>query len=175
MASAAKNKSKSINRRKAMAKVMKKAVDHIVSSEVKPMTLSVVIPALNEEDGIAGIVERVLATEESLKTVGVTELEVIVVDDGSVDGTARIVQQMEKVKLVRHSVNHGYGAAIKTGFGRAKGDLLAFLDADSTYPPEYFAKLCDVAIRESADVIFTGMPRALESVDGNRVGAHALG
>jgi hypothetical protein len=50
-------------------------------------------------------------------------------------------------------VNQGYGAAIKTGFGRARGELLAFLDADSTYPPEQFAKLCDVVIRDGADVV----------------------
>ena len=76
----------------------------------------------------------------------------IVVDDGSVDGTARIVGSMKDVQLVRHPVNQGYGAAIKTGFGRATGDLLAFLDADSTYPPEYFAQLCEAIIRGGADV-----------------------
>ena len=55
---------------------------------------------------------------------------------------------MNDVHLVRHPVNRGYGAAIKTGFSRARGELLAFLDADSTYPPASFASLCDVAIRE---------------------------
>jgi hypothetical protein len=117
------------------------------------LTLSVVIPALNEEDGIATIVERVLSTKDSLGDIGVSHLEVIVVDDGSADGTSRIVQQMSGVQLVRHTVNQGYGAAIKTGFGRAKGELLAFLDADSTYPPEQFAKLCEVVIRDGADVV----------------------
>ena len=100
------------------------------------LTLSVVIPALNEEDGIADIVHRVLGTREALRAVGVTGLEVIVVDDGSDDGTAAIVESIEGAQLVRHPVNQGYGAAIKTGFGRARGELLAFLDADSTYPPE---------------------------------------
>ena len=117
------------------------------------LVLSVVIPALNEEDGIAQIVERVLATRESLAAVGVAGLEVIVVDDGSDDATGRIVEQMDGVQLVRHGINRGYGAAIKTGFARAKGELLAFLDADSTYPPEYFARLCEVLVRERADVV----------------------
>jgi glycosyltransferase involved in cell wall biosynthesis len=128
--------------------------------------LSVVIPALNEEDGIAGILEQVLATREALKTAGVAELEVIVVDDGSVDSTAQIVERTPGVRLIRHPANRGYGAAIKTGFRAATGDLLAFLDADSTYPPESFAKLCDAAIRDNADVVIgsrrsgtkTGMP-----------------
>lgn len=130
------------------------------------MKLSVVIPALNEEDGIAGILKQVLATRDTLRSVGVTGLEVIVVDDGSQDATARIVEQTPDVVLVRHPVNRGYGAAIKTGFRKATGDLLAFLDADSTYPPECFAALCKEALRQDADVVIgsrrsgadTGMP-----------------
>ena len=116
-------------------------------------TLSVVIPAFNEEDGISGIVESVLAIKQDLKSIGITGLEVIVVDDGSVDATAQIVEQNHGVRLVRHSVNRGYGAAIKTGFGRATGELLAFLDADSTYPAECLVELCNVVIRENADVV----------------------
>jgi hypothetical protein len=123
-----------------------------MANQVHGSTLSVVIPALNEEDGIAPILERVLATREALAAVGVHELEVIVVDDGSADGTARIVESIPGVQLVRHPVNLGYGAAIKTGFSRASGDLLAFLDADSTYPPEYFAQLCQAILRDGGDV-----------------------
>jgi glycosyltransferase involved in cell wall biosynthesis len=126
-------------------------------------TLSVVIPALNEEDGIAAIVEGVLATRPSLEAIGVAGLEVIVVDDGSLDGTARIVEAMEGVQLVRHAQNQGYGAAIKTGFGRATGDLLAFLDADSTYPPEYFARLCEAIVRDGADVAIGSRRSGAES------------
>ncbi|HEX5414292.1 MAG TPA: glycosyltransferase family 2 protein, partial [Chloroflexota bacterium] len=57
------------------------------------------------------------------------------------------------VRLVRHLANRGYGAAIKTGFGRATGQLLAFLDADGTYPPEQFAELCRIALDDQADVV----------------------
>jgi glycosyltransferase involved in cell wall biosynthesis len=127
------------------------------------LTLSVVIPALNEEDGIAGIVGRVLATDSDLKSIGIRNLEVVVVDDGSIDDTARIVEQMPGVRLVKHAVNRGYGAAIKTGFGRASGDLLAFLDADSTYPPECFVELCKVMMRENADVVIGSRRSGTES------------
>ncbi|MGE0464670.1 MAG: glycosyltransferase family 2 protein [Vicinamibacterales bacterium] len=127
------------------------------------LTLSVVIPALNEEDGIADIVYRVLGTRDALRAVGVTGLEVIVVDDGSEDGTARIVEQIDGAQLVRHPHNIGYGAAIKTGFGRARGELLAFLDADSTYPPEYFAQLCDRLVRDEADIAIGSRRSGAES------------
>ena len=116
-------------------------------------TLSVVIPALNEQDGIAAILARILAVEEDLRDVGIKELEVIVVDDGSEDATSKIVEQTEGVRLVEHGKNRGYGAALKTGFCHATGDLLAFLDADSTYPPEHLVKLCEIAIRDRADVV----------------------
>ncbi len=115
--------------------------------------LSVVIPALNEEDGIADIIERVLAVKEPLAQAGVSDLELIVVDDGSRDRTPEIVRNYPTVVLVQHPVNRGYGAAIKTGFRKARGDLLAFLDADGTYPPEYYPQLCEPIITGKADLV----------------------
>lgn len=131
-------------------------------------TLSVVIPALNEEDGIGTIIERIQAQRVPLSHVGVTDLEVIVVDDGSLDGTAVIAASYPGVRLIRHSTNRGYGAAIKTGFAHAHGDLLAFTDADGTYPPERFADLCQVALREEADVV-VGSRRSGEHSEMPRV------
>lgn len=116
-------------------------------------TLSVVIPALNEEGGIADIIERVLGVKESLRLAGVSELELIIVDDGSQDRTPEIVAGYPDVVLVRHAVNQGYGAAIKTGFRQAKGDMLAFLDADGTYPPESYPQLCRPILEGRADVV----------------------
>jgi glycosyltransferase involved in cell wall biosynthesis len=116
-------------------------------------TLSVVIPALNEEDGIADIIERVLAVKQPLAEAGVAELELIIVDDGSQDRTPDIVAAYPEVVLVRHPVNQGYGAAIKTGFRQAKGNLLAFLDADGTYPPEAYPNLCRPIVEGKADVV----------------------
>ncbi|MFZ5917158.1 MAG: glycosyltransferase family 2 protein [Chloroflexota bacterium] len=115
--------------------------------------LSVVIPAFNEQDGIADIVDRVLAVRQPLAEAGVPELELIVVDDGSRDRTAEIVEGYADVRLIRHAINKGYGAALKTGFSHARGDLLAFLDADGTYPPEFFPQLCQAAIEQQADLV----------------------
>jgi glycosyltransferase involved in cell wall biosynthesis len=105
-------------------------------------TLSVVIPAYNEEAGIAEIAQRVLAVKEDLQKVGVRDLELLVVDDGSRDSTARIAGGIEGVRLIQHPHNKGYGAALKTGFCQARGELIGFLDADGTYPPEFFPQLC---------------------------------
>ncbi|RMF35308.1 MAG: glycosyltransferase family 2 protein [Chloroflexi bacterium] len=125
-------------------------------------TLSVVIPALNEEDGIAEIIERVLAVRPALAEVGVEDLELIVVDDGSRDRTAEIAAGYAEVRLIRHPVNRGYGAAIKTGFRAARGELLAFLDADGTYPPERFPALCKPAL-DGADVVVGSRMAGTES------------
>lgn len=110
------------------------------------ITLSVVIPAYNEEDGIAEIAQRVMAVKDDLKEVGIGHLELLVVDDGSGDNTAQIVGRMEGVRLIQHPTNKGYGAALKTGFSQAEGELIGFLDADGTYPPEYFPQLCSAAL-----------------------------
>jgi glycosyltransferase involved in cell wall biosynthesis len=123
-------------------------------------SLSVVIPAYNEEGGIAAIARRVLAVAGDLREVGVHELEVLVVDDGSQDQTADAASRVEGVRLVRHERNRGYGAALKTGFHEATGELIGFLDADGTYPPERFPALCALALNGADLVIGSRMAGA---------------
>jgi hypothetical protein len=125
-------------------------------------TLSIVIPAYNEEDGIASIVERVLSIRRGLEASD-TELQLIVVDDGSQDRTAQVAVQYPEVHLVRHRTNHGYGAALKTGFAHAKGAWLGFLDADGTYPPEHFPHLLEAAHEQRADLVIGSRMAGTES------------
>jgi hypothetical protein len=122
--------------------------------------LSIVIPAYNEENGIAEIANRVLAVEPALKLAGVERLELLVVDDGSRDRTAEVAATIPRVSLIRHPKNKGYGAALKTGFSQASGELIGFLDADGTYPPEYFPQLCKVALNGADLVIGSRMAGA---------------
>jgi glycosyltransferase involved in cell wall biosynthesis len=123
-------------------------------------TLSVVIPAYNEEDGIAEIAHRVLAVKPELAKVGVHDLELIVVDDGSSDRTVEIAKSIDGVTLIQHEQNKGYGGALKTGFNQARGQLIGFLDADGTYPPEYFPQLCVEALNGAELVIGSRMAGA---------------
>jgi glycosyltransferase involved in cell wall biosynthesis len=120
-------------------------------------TLSVVIPAYNEEAGIAEIAGRVLSVRDDLRQAGIADLELLVVDDGSRDKTAQVAGGIDGVTLIRHVKNKGYGAALKTGFSNANGELIGFLDADGTYPPEYFPQLCEKALNGSELVIGSRM------------------
>jgi len=115
-------------------------------------TLSVIIPALNEEGGIEAVIQRVLDARPALARLNV-ELEFIIVDDGSRDRTAALISKYRDVRLIQHLKNRGYGAAIKTGFRHASGEYLAFLDADGTYPPEKMPDLMRAALQEKADVV----------------------
>ncbi|MBI3892364.1 MAG: glycosyltransferase family 2 protein [Candidatus Wallbacteria bacterium] len=118
------------------------------------MKLSIVVPALNEADAIRGVVEGCLAAGPKLAAdAGVSELEVVVVDDGSTDQTAAIVGSIPGARLVSHPRNLGYGRALKTGFDAATGDLLGFLDGDGTCDPLFFEALCREAIGANADIV----------------------
>ena len=128
-------------------------------------TLSVVIPAYNEEDSVAACIERVLAVEPELKKVGLDALELIIVDDCSKDRTAEIVKGYldRGVVLIQHKVNRNYGGALKTGFRHAKGNYLAFMDADGTYPPEYYPNMFQAMMEQNADLVIGSRMAGVQS------------
>ena len=93
-------------------------------------SVSVVIPAYNETAAIGSTLEEVQAVMAEAGLEG----EIIVVDDGSTDGTAGEVVRHPAVRLVPHPYNKGYGAALKTGIRQARHNIIVILDADGTYP-----------------------------------------
>lgn len=119
------------------------------------MILSIVIPALNEEDSIASIIERSLAAAPIIiANSEVTEVEITVVSDGSTDNTVKIASTyVPQINLIIFEKNKGYGAAIKEGWEKSKGELLAFLDADGTCDPLFFENLCNLLKSDNADVV----------------------
>jgi len=95
------------------------------------MSVSVIIPAYNEEGGLARVVHGLKA---SLDASGVP-FEIIVVDDGSRDATLEVARGLD-VRVVAHPTNRGYGAALKSGIRAASGEHILICDGDGTYPPE---------------------------------------
>jgi len=119
--------------------------------------LTIVIPALNEEESIGSTIQRCLEARERICRVGgVRDIEVVVVSDGSTDRTAAVTQEFvereARVGLIVFEKNRGYGAAIKAGFERGTGELVSFLDADGTCDPTYFGELCQTLRAEHAAV-----------------------
>jgi glycosyltransferase involved in cell wall biosynthesis len=120
--------------------------------------LSIVIPALNEEESIESTVRRCLdARQHVQQRGGIGEIEVIVVNDGSTDRTPEIARQIADtepaVSVINFVHNRGYGAALKEGFRQSRGELVSFLDADGTCDPRYFADMCSAMHKQDAAVV----------------------
>jgi glycosyltransferase involved in cell wall biosynthesis len=117
--------------------------------------LSYFFPAHNEEANLAGLVEEALAALPQLADT----FEIIAVDDGSRDATANIAQELAErhpdvVRLVRHPVNLGYGAALRSGFSAARYEVIAFTDGDRQFKVADMGRLTDrLAAPDAPDVV----------------------
>jgi len=125
--------------------------------------VSVVIPCFNEAATIEAQIRRVLA----MRALGL-ELEVLVVDDGSVDGSdgilARLAEREAALHVIRHDRNLGKGAALRSGFRAAAGEVVLVQDADLEYDPAEYPKLLGPIARGLADVVYGSRFRGGEEV-----------
>lgn len=110
---------------------------------MKPETISIIIPAYNVEGSIGSVLEGLGAWRD--------HAEIIVIDDGSTDRTAEIAERVG-VRVVRHRVNKGYGAALKTGIRAARGDVIVMMDSDGEHDAAYIQALLD-ALPENEMVV----------------------
>lgn len=115
------------------------------------MKLSIIIPAFNERNTIKEIVRRVRTVE-----LDGVEKEVIVVDDGSTDGTTDVlkIEEDSGLRVIYHSRNRGKGASIRSALAYATGDYIVIQDADLEYDPEDLSKLIAPVLRKKADVVY---------------------
>jgi glycosyltransferase involved in cell wall biosynthesis len=114
------------------------------------MKLSVIIPCFNELGTIGQIVEAVKASP-------VKECEIIVVDDCSTDGTKELLHSQiegQVDKVIYHKKNRGKGAALRTGFAAATGDIVIVQDADLEYSPQEYPLMIDPILKNQADVVY---------------------
>ena len=113
-------------------------------------TLSIIVPVFNERSTVAEIVRRMRSVELPV------EREIVVVDDGSDDGTADVLTQLRDstVRVLRHHENRGKGAAIRTGLESATGDLVLVQDADLEYDPADYPRLLEPFERRGAEVVY---------------------
>ena len=114
------------------------------------MQVSVVIPVYNEVNTIREIVARVQAVD--------LDKEIIIVDDGSTDGTRELLQEItlsqENIRVIYHDRNQGKGAALRTGFEGATGDIVIVQDADLEYDPREYPILLEPILDGRADVVY---------------------
>ena len=134
------------------------------------MLATVVIPCYNEKNGIRETIENIYSI---FAKKNINNVEVIVVNDGSRDGTDKILDSLaeeyknDNLHVLHHKRNQGYGASLKTGIRRSKGDYICITDADGTYPNDRIPELINIADKKELDMLVGA--RVGENVDYSKI------
>lgn len=123
------------------------------SNAILPYHLSIVLPCYNERGTVTACLDKVLALRESVR-----QLEIVIVDDGSVDGTVDILRSYadryaEVITLQVEQQNRGKGHAVRLGIARTRGDVIALQDADLEYDPDDYLRMLALMHRTQADAV----------------------
>lgn len=158
------------------------ARDQLASTDMAELSLptdfrlSVIVPVFNEARTIESVMQRLLEVA--------MPLEIVIVDDGSIDGTRALLSQRidqwreaagpsKQLELILHEGNQGKGAALRTGFGKVTGSLVIVQDADLEYDPREYAKLLRPLLEDRADVVYGS--RFGPGSDADSPGWHRMG
>jgi glycosyltransferase involved in cell wall biosynthesis len=117
---------------------------------VRYRLLSVVVPVFNERNTVGEILRRMRLVDLPI------DREIVVIDDGSVDGTDKVLAALEDstIRVVTHEINRGKGAAVRTGIAAARGDLVLIQDADLEYDPRDWPRLVAPVLQGKSKVVF---------------------
>lgn len=126
------------------------AMNDDASATQAPSGLTILVPAFNEENGLAPVIESL--SEDIAHSVPL-EYEILVIDDGSTDRTADVAAGLDGVRVLSHRTNRGYGAALKTGIREAQYCLVLITDADGTYPHEAIPRLVEALLMGERDMV----------------------
>lgn len=138
--------------------------------QTKVETLSIIIPIYNEEKTICHLIEKVRKAD-----IGGLKKDIILVDDGSSDGTSDILRKVNNAKVFFHETNKGKGAAVRTGLQHAKGDIILIQDADLEYDPNDYKVLLEPILTKKADVVYGSRFAGGKILQKNMYYAHYAG
>lgn len=142
----------------------------VVSDRAPIQSVSIVIPLYNEEEAILQLRDRMIPIMNEMCRRW--QVQLLLIDDGSTDRTYPLLEEhfhhVAGVQILQHEVNQGIGAAMRTGFAAARGEVVCTMDSDCTYAPEAMIDMVEALYREQADIITASPYHPAVALEGGR-------